>query len=106
MATRTSERVVVRPYKVRIEVVKGSKNTVSLVGNSSRMMNAIVEELRSAGFKEALVYVDAYGYLRVVYRGLSDDGVSIIRSIVKDVMSSRKVNAKRDYIYEKLMIAS
>jgi len=80
-----SERIVRRPFKLRVEVrtASGGRYTVTLVAGSSRLANVAVRALEEAGYKGAVPVVDRYGYLRVVYRGLEEGDVAAIKDVLR-----------------------
>jgi hypothetical protein len=89
--------VVKRPHKIRIEIRTHDNvsYTVTLATNSTYAVIPVVSKLRRDGYKYSAVYVDRYGYMRIIYKNLSWNDVMHIRSVAERYIAGRKSDVKK-----------
>ena len=77
--------------KIRMEL-RESRNgyTVSLVGRGSFPLAHIVNVLRKNGFETGFFSFDRWGYVHVVYRGISESDLLVMRNIISSEIRVKK----------------
>jgi len=84
------ESIVVRPYKVRVEVrrTRSNRYSVTIVG-LPRVIEHLANQLRESGYN-CIMYLDAYGYGRIHIPNLLPHSIPRIHDIVRGVLRGRR----------------
>jgi len=98
---------VKRPYKVRMEIRSHDKEkyTVTFDSKDSKPLNAIFRELKEMGYKEDQIYVDKYGYLRIVFKNMSWNDIMNFRSVADSVVRDMKWKEEENKKEKQLIFA-
>lgn len=90
-------RLIKKPYKVLVEVRYWREGTVTVSISSkwSKIISRTRTLLSEEGIDTDHVYVDGYGYVRLVYTRVGADKVALILSKAEEALSWAKRKRRR-----------